>query len=172
MDLKKEIVFHQRLLQGTSDRLSDLSELLDTGMGGNEASVQRMFDTIKMSLMTDVVIFPARGVEMIYVLLLEGDKYYVGYSGDIHRRLYEHFNGRGSIWTKRYKPLRLVEMLPGGKGVEKEKTLEYMRNFGWQHVRGGPYTQISLTMPSALNNDVRPPRSNSSSGEENDLIMS
>ena len=52
---------------------------------------------------------------MVYVLKLEQDKYYVGWSGrDDLSRIEEHFAGKGSSWTKRYKPVRLIHILPYG----------------------------------------------------------
>ena len=42
----------------------------------------------------------------IYVLLLEENKYYIGKSNNIDNRLESHFNGNGSAWTKKYKPIK------------------------------------------------------------------
>ena len=38
-----------------------------------------------------------------YVLKLADDKYYVGESNDIERRIWMHKNENGSAWTKQYE---------------------------------------------------------------------
>jgi len=45
----------------------------------------------------------------VYILYSEKcDKYYVGHSDDVHRRLDEHNSGRGGKYTIRCKPWELV----------------------------------------------------------------
>ena len=39
----------------------------------------------------------------IYVLKLQGGKYYLGKSDNVMKRYQDHLNGSGSAWTKRYK---------------------------------------------------------------------
>ena len=41
----------------------------------------------------------------IYVLKLEEDRYYIGRTSNILRRIKEHFTEGGAIYTKKYKPL-------------------------------------------------------------------
>jgi hypothetical protein len=48
------------------------------------------------------------GKGMVYVLRLEEGKYYVGWTGDIRRRIEEHFDGRGASWTRLYPPLEVL----------------------------------------------------------------
>ena len=82
---------------------------------------------------------------MIYVLELENNKYYVGYTTNISQRIESHFNGSGCSWTKYHKPIKLLETRDGGKSVEKQVTLEYMRRYGWENVRGYAYTAVILS---------------------------
>ena len=84
----------------------------------------------------------------VYVLLLEQDKYYIGCSYDYKFRIDKHVNGHGSSWTKLYGPLKVIELLHDvDKIVEKDKTLEYMRKYGWQNVRGYCWSKVNLPNP-------------------------
>ena len=56
-----------------------------------------------------------------------------------------HFNGRGSEWTQRYKPISEVDRLSGCDPFDEDKyTLQYMLKYGITNVRGGSYSQIEL----------------------------
>jgi predicted GIY-YIG superfamily endonuclease len=35
---------------------------------------------------------------------------YVGQTGNLERRLNQHFNGEGSEWTKKYRPEDVIEV--------------------------------------------------------------
>ena len=93
--------------------------------------VRRMFETTTLGSL----LFPF-GTEYVYVWELEEDKYYIGWSENLSRRLDEHITEEGSLWTKKYKPISIVEIIRGDKSVEKSKTLEYMKKKGFQNVRG------------------------------------
>ena len=58
-------------------------------------------------------------LSMVYVLELENNKFYIGYSENVNNRLLNHFNGGGSTWTKLHKPVKLVECIIGDKLLEK-----------------------------------------------------
>jgi predicted GIY-YIG superfamily endonuclease len=83
---------------------------------------------------------------VIYILRLEGQKYYVGTSGNLPRRLQDHFRNRGSAWTKKYKPLEVMDILEK-KDIftEDNTTKSLMFKHGLDHVRGGSYCQVKLT---------------------------
>ena len=49
----------------------------------------------------------------IYILKLEFDKYYVGKTNNPYFRLNNHFNSFGSIWTKKYKPIKVLKLRKG-----------------------------------------------------------
>ena len=80
---------------------------------------------------------------LTYVLELEDGKYYVGKSTNLNLRLAQHFTGDGSRWTKRYKPMRLLHVFLGD--VEREKTLFFMKTYGWQNVRGSSWCKVHMT---------------------------
>lgn len=81
----------------------------------------------------------------IYVLALEHGKYYVGKTTDPASRIFSHFSGYGSAWTRLHRPVRVVEVRQNASSLdEDEVTKEYMNKYGVQNVRGGSYTQIQL----------------------------
>lgn len=85
---------------------------------------------------------------MIYILLLEKDKYYVGYTARRDgERFQEHFEGRGAKWTQKYKPVIVLEWRIGTEQDENEVTLELMKKYGWTNVRGGKWCQVEMTKP-------------------------
>jgi len=81
----------------------------------------------------------------IYVLQLENNKYYVGKTSTPDFRLEAHFNNNGSAWTKKYKPIKLHELIPDCDDYDEDKyTKIYMDKYGINNVRGGSYVQIIL----------------------------
>ena len=55
----------------------------------------------------------------IYVLKLEQDKYYIGKTKNPTFRLQTHFDLDGSSWTKKYKPLKVIEIIPNCDDYDK-----------------------------------------------------
>ncbi|KAJ3385114.1 hypothetical protein HDU92_003251, partial [Lobulomyces angularis] len=90
--------------------------------------------------------------EMIYVLLLEQGKFYVGYTArPTGERFLEHFNSHGSKWTTKYRPLQVLEFREGGQHDENFVTLQIMEKYGWWNVRGGNWCNVEMTnCPPAL----------------------
>jgi predicted GIY-YIG superfamily endonuclease len=84
---------------------------------------------------------------MIYILLLEGDHFYVGYSArPIGDRFLEHFHERGSKWTQKYPPVEVLQIFPHGTiEDEDEVTLQMMELYGWWKVRGGRWCSVDMT---------------------------
>jgi len=88
----------------------------------------------------------------IYILKLEdkdksGDyKYYIGKTTDPNRRLLEHENSQGASWTKLYKPIETIKIIPDCSHFDEDKyTLEYMSKYGIDNVRGGSFCQVHLS---------------------------
>ncbi len=52
----------------------------------------------------------ARVKSWVYVLACEGDRFYVGFTRRLHHRLADHFARVGAIWTRTYRPLRVVAL--------------------------------------------------------------
>ncbi len=81
----------------------------------------------------------------VYTLLLENNKYYVGFTNrNVNIRFQEHIDGDGSKWTRIYKPLQLINVIPGDLQTENEVTLQMMEKYGWRNVRGGSWCQVNL----------------------------
>jgi hypothetical protein len=81
----------------------------------------------------------------IYILELEYKKYYIGKTTNPQFRLESHFNSSGSAWTKKYKPKKLIELIPNCDDYDEDKyTKMYMDKYGINNVRGGSYVQIKL----------------------------
>lgn len=80
----------------------------------------------------------------IYVLSLSDGKWYIGKTTDAMARLQQHMSGEGSAWTRKYKPLRIEEIIPGDAFDEDKVTKRYMSKYGIDNVRGGSYVTIEL----------------------------
>ena len=84
----------------------------------------------------------------IYVLKLQGNKYYVGKTTNPTYRLDDHFSEGGSAWTKKYKPISIHELKPDRNDTDEQiVTQEYMQKYGIDNVRGGPWCKINLSEP-------------------------
>lgn len=83
--------------------------------------------------------------KMIYVLLCENEKYYIGKTERLEDRILEHFSNYGSEWTKIYKPIKVIESFQAQSEFDEDNYVEkYMAKYGIENVRGGSYSQISL----------------------------
>ncbi len=89
----------------------------------------------------------------IYVLELVDSRYYVGRTCNFIQRMEEHFTGEGSIYTKKYKPIKIIEVIEEkSKYDERDKTIEYMDMYGWKKVRGYAWCGIELTKKPKIRN--------------------
>jgi len=85
----------------------------------------------------------------IYILALEQGKYYIGKTMNPTFRVEDHFQGNGSVWTKKYKPIKVVELIPDCDDYDEDKyTKKYMDKYGIENVRGGSYSTIQLSEPT------------------------
>ena len=81
----------------------------------------------------------------IYALELDDNKYYIGKTTEPEFRINQHFDADGSAWTKKYKPIRLHQLIPDCDDYDEDKyTLIYMDKYGINNVRGGSFVQITL----------------------------
>ena len=83
-----------------------------------------------------------------YLLAHDQGKYYVGRTTDIDARFKQHWTKKGALWTKRYKPHKIMLISRGD--TEKQLTLRAMRIFGVDRVRGGPYVSLKMKRPKEL----------------------
>jgi cellular nucleic acid-binding protein len=93
-----------------------------------------------------------------YILRLEGGKYYVGKSEDVEKRYKDHVRGNGSAWTKKYKPIHILKIIPNSSIFDEDKTTkEYMLKYGIENVRGGSYCELKLsdTQKNSIQQEIR-----------------
>ena len=83
----------------------------------------------------------------VYTLLLEGGRYYVGWSSAVENRIAQHFSGAGSKWTMQNKPLQVLACVAGDTTLEDVVTISLMCQHGWERVRGGRWCQLALGGP-------------------------
>ena len=84
-------------------------------------------------------------MELIYIIKLEKNKYYIGKTRNIDKRWEEHLTGNGSGWTKKYKPMSLITTIKSTSQFDEDKYVkEYMAKYGIDNVRGGTYSNIVL----------------------------
>jgi hypothetical protein len=82
----------------------------------------------------------------IYILRLQGGKYYVGKTMNVAKRYQEHVNGQGAQWTRLYKPISVEQTIPNASPFDEDKMVkECMAKYGIENVRGGSYVQEELS---------------------------
>ena len=88
-----------------------------------------------MSLPDQITIRP-----IVYVLELEDDCYYVGITYNLNNRLSQHWEGTAAKWTKLHKPVAVILIeFPSSMERENELTLEFIKTYGADKVKGGRY---------------------------------
>lgn len=98
----------------------------------------------------------------IYILKLEGNRYYIGYTSDPKKRINEHLNGNGCSFTKKYKPIAVEKIKYNDDPNKVDKyVIKYMKKFGINNVRGGTYKdekfsdELKLKLKKELENDPK-----------------
>ena len=81
----------------------------------------------------------------IYSLQLQNNKFYIGKTDNPNFRLENHFNDSGSAWTKKHNPISIHQVIPECTDHDEQRiTQEYMKKYGIDNVRGGPWCRIKL----------------------------
>ena len=85
---------------------------------------------------------PLKVYNALYVLKLDNDRYYIGITRNLNARLAEHFEGKGSKWTRKHKAISLEKVIyPADEvGLEDKITAEYIDLYGSNKIRGGWYS--------------------------------
>lgn len=85
----------------------------------------------------------------IYALQLTHGKYYIGKTNNPNFRLKDHFSSNGSEWTKKYEPLKILEIKDNCDNYDEDKiTRQYMDKYGIDNVRGGSFVSSKLDLSS------------------------
>ena len=93
----------------------------------------------------------------IYILRLQGGKYYIGKTVDVVKRYQEHLSGHGAQWTRKYRPISLERTIPNASPFDEDKYVkEYMAKYGIDKVRGGSYVseQLDEIQEEALKREI------------------
>ena len=95
----------------------------------------------------------------IYKLGLEDGKIYIGKTGNVQKRLKQHFSGDGARVTKKFKPINceVLDSCPGflANEIEQLYTNKYIVEYGYNNVRGGKYTNSTSLHRSKINEETR-----------------
>ena len=90
-----------------------------------------------------------------YVLRCHGDRFYIGITHNLSQRFAQHFQSRGSQFTRAYKPISVEEVtFAGNQAVEKSTTLKYIERYGFdftdgsQRVRGAGWAALASRCPA------------------------
>ena len=82
----------------------------------------------------------------IYVLELQGNKYYVGKTNHTFQRFEQHKSGSGAKWTQKHKVRDLFAFHKDMKDTDENKiTIQMMKKYGVRNVRGGSWTKVNMT---------------------------
>lgn len=100
----------------------------------------------------------------LYVLECTDNRYYVGITYNVKKRLWNHFNGRkGAVFTTIYPPIKCIELfkLPTEVWDEAElyenyKTIEYAIKYGGENVAGGGFClRDDLSRKRGIDNAIK-----------------
>jgi predicted GIY-YIG superfamily endonuclease len=85
----------------------------------------------------------------LFVLKLEDDCYYVGYSSKPDVLIKRYFAGKGANWTALHKPIEVLTTRSLGSLCESDAaaktadaTVSMMQLFGWRNVRGAAWKSV------------------------------
>ena len=107
----------------------------------------------------------------IYMLELENNKYYIGKTNKSNFTLDNDFNSNSNEWTKRYKPIKILEIKKSDfKNNVNKITKKYMDIFGINNVRSDSFNSIVMDK-LIINNlhNINDNNSCSTSSSENEL---
>ena len=103
-----------------------------------------LWRAVKAALFGRLALYLKR--DTVYVLELEGNKFYVGSTTRGMKRVQEHFSARGgSAWTRLHRPTgKVIEMIRCRSrytlGVEASVTAKYLLEHGLENVRGAMFS--------------------------------
>lgn len=85
---------------------------------------------------------------IVYILECQHKRFYVGFTRNFKKRYKKHRNGKGSLFTKKYKPIKVVKRFYGAtKDMERLVTLIMMRDKGINYVRGADWCHTRVDIP-------------------------
>lgn len=97
----------------------------------------------------------------VYILRLESDCFYVGYTENLEQRIRSHKIGNNSCAWVDLNPFACVMFVKHNvpKAWERYATLKMMEKYGWENVRGSGWTKVNLNNPpAALSKPILEPK--------------
>lgn len=92
----------------------------------------------------------------LYVLKLEGGRYYIGKTDTLAGCFQEHLHGRMGTWTQKFPPIRIEHTQSYGRVEDMVK--HYMREYGINYVRGDGFeTEFTKERELQLISELYPP---------------
>ena len=128
----------QRMMMVVSPELKSFECLHCGESGGVLHFIRRIEAIIRWDFRRSQKVAPKHIIGTVYVLSLEQDCYYIGFTQDLPKRLAQHFAGKGALWTRKYQPVKLVDVyydVP--EFAEHRVTRKYIERYGYDKVRGG-----------------------------------
>ena len=90
---------------------------------------------------------------------MEDGKIYIGKTGNVQKRMKQHFSGDGARVTKKFKPINceVLDSCPGflANEIEQLYTNKYIVEYGYNNVRGGKYTNSTSLHRTKINEETR-----------------
>lgn len=84
--------------------------------------------------------------DILYVLALKDDCYYVGVTSNLDERLKAHRNGKGAEWTKLHPFDKLLYSKPCTHPLDEDKEVRIcMMKYGIDNVRGGSISYVKIS---------------------------
>lgn len=81
----------------------------------------------------------------IYILKLEEEKYYIGKTANLEKRIEQHLFNSTIIWINLYKPISFEKIIVTDDELDEDKYVKkYMKQRGINNVRGGTYCNKDL----------------------------
>ncbi len=92
-----------------------------------------------------------KGMWVVYVLKCENNTFYVGITQNVKKRIVDHITGKGSDFTNKNKPIRVIKKIKtftDEKGLatvfENNVVLEYANKYGVKSVGGGSFNRKGM----------------------------
>lgn len=108
-----------------------------------------VIDSDSMTVALSSIPRESDNVRKIYCLSLADDKYYIERTNYIDKRLSLHRERKACAWTALYEVIDVVEIVTAhvneAPAVEREVVERYMKRYGVDNVRGGPFSSVNLT---------------------------
>jgi hypothetical protein len=81
-------------------------------------------------------------MDCLYILELQGSRFFIGRSTNVEASIQEHEEGKGSTWVKKYLPIVDYTIHEYNDSYDVDKcVMLYAVLWGWNQVRGGSYEE-------------------------------